>query len=425
MQLNTKSKTHFHGEIVMTGLIVFLCAVFCWTCNFSFEVIEPEIPVEICDNGIDDTGNGLTDCEDPECADDPACAPAEICDSGLDDDGDGWTDCEDPDCADEWFCNAVQPCNDDGICNTFEHPFWCDDCCPDARLNEGDVYEYILSEIIVPTTVEQSQEIGVDLNYDGKIDNGLSRLFIMFPTDTGDSLNNDVHEAMVNGDYIVLSRMYVSSWPSDEASAVQVFQGSSTYDATEDNFTGEGTTHAHPNAERTKYLKGELQDGMLETCPGTIRFPFYLESVIMNLRLEKARFVSTGPLTEYGWEEVMIGGGLNRQTIDNNILPTMLVTLNRRALANPTSTLGNFVFTMMDAKCNTDIPGCEHVVNGEGECSPWSGDPNDPPLTITELKCNTFLQELLKPDIDSNGDGEKDLLSMGFKVKAIRISILN
>ena len=90
--------------------------------------------VEICDNGIDDTGNGLVDCADPECDGfvDGACdtGNAGICASGtfvcqnlgqvctqdqqpgtegpfgsptcgdgVDNDCDGLTDADDPDCA--------------------------------------------------------------------------------------------------------------------------------------------------------------------------------------------------------------------------------------------------------------------------------------------------------------------------------------
>ncbi|NJB86020.1 hypothetical protein GGR26_001788 [Lewinella marina] len=35
----------------------------------------PPTPQEICDNGIDDDGDGLTDCEDPDCSAYAACAP--------------------------------------------------------------------------------------------------------------------------------------------------------------------------------------------------------------------------------------------------------------------------------------------------------------------------------------------------------------
>ena len=67
--------------------------------------------VEICDNKKDDTGNGLTDCEDPYCASDPACKvrpKVEICDNKQDDTGNGLIDCADPTCADDPAC-ATEP----------------------------------------------------------------------------------------------------------------------------------------------------------------------------------------------------------------------------------------------------------------------------------------------------------------------------
>ncbi|MFT4626422.1 MAG: hypothetical protein ACI8PZ_005099 [Myxococcota bacterium] len=51
--------------------------------------------VELCDNGDDDDGDGLTDCADVDC--EPACP--EDCANGVDDDGDRAVDCADPECA--------------------------------------------------------------------------------------------------------------------------------------------------------------------------------------------------------------------------------------------------------------------------------------------------------------------------------------
>ena len=68
--------------------------------------------VEICDNKKDDTGNGLTDCEDPYCASDPACKvrpKVEICDNKQDDTGNGLVDCADPTCANLPACNNYKP----------------------------------------------------------------------------------------------------------------------------------------------------------------------------------------------------------------------------------------------------------------------------------------------------------------------------
>jgi hypothetical protein len=60
---------------------------------------------EICNNAVDDDGDTLVDCDDPDCATDPACTAAgEICNNGIDDDGDGLTDCADLDCIGDPDC---------------------------------------------------------------------------------------------------------------------------------------------------------------------------------------------------------------------------------------------------------------------------------------------------------------------------------
>ncbi len=78
--------------------------------------------VEICDDSTDNDGNGLMDCEDPSCKDDPACEinGIEICDDDKDNDGDGAVDCDDSDCSKNVICmmdGAVgSPCRDASDC---------------------------------------------------------------------------------------------------------------------------------------------------------------------------------------------------------------------------------------------------------------------------------------------------------------------
>ncbi len=62
--------------------------------------------VEICDDGIDNDGDGLIDCLDvDDCATAANCQiPDEICDNDLDDDEDGDVDCDDADCVDDPAC---------------------------------------------------------------------------------------------------------------------------------------------------------------------------------------------------------------------------------------------------------------------------------------------------------------------------------
>ena len=66
-------------------------------CGDCREEVLPEGITEICTNGVDDDDNGLTDCNDPNCADVTVCQK-EHCFNGRDDDGDGDIDCADSDC---------------------------------------------------------------------------------------------------------------------------------------------------------------------------------------------------------------------------------------------------------------------------------------------------------------------------------------
>jgi hypothetical protein len=81
----------------------------------------PGPTTEICDNHLDDDGNGAFDCNDDQCASDPACLGVEICANGLDDDGDGRADCDDDDCAGESSCvlDCTAP-QDSGACIDWE-----------------------------------------------------------------------------------------------------------------------------------------------------------------------------------------------------------------------------------------------------------------------------------------------------------------
>jgi hypothetical protein len=59
--------------------------------------------IEDCGNGMDDNGNDLADCNDPQCQANPACE--EICDNEADDNNNTLVDCDDT-----AFCLNAPPC---------------------------------------------------------------------------------------------------------------------------------------------------------------------------------------------------------------------------------------------------------------------------------------------------------------------------
>ena len=62
---------------------------------------------EICDNGTDDDGDELVDCDDPSCFGQTGCETEENCMDGLDNDMDENVDCDDDDCSDDPYCQAT------------------------------------------------------------------------------------------------------------------------------------------------------------------------------------------------------------------------------------------------------------------------------------------------------------------------------
>lgn len=94
--------------------------------------VAPSCLSEDCGNGTDDDGDGLADCDDPDCSGSPGCVPEE-CTNGVDDDGNGLTDCEDPQCAAAPNC-ALETC-DNGVDDDFDGLADCED---DDCLNSSE-----------------------------------------------------------------------------------------------------------------------------------------------------------------------------------------------------------------------------------------------------------------------------------------------
>jgi len=87
-----------------------------------FDDPPPPPPSEICNNSLDDDGNGQTDCRDTACIFAPACP--EFCTDGIDNDSDGTIDCRDA------RCQVASECTefcDDGIDNDHDGRTDCAD----------------------------------------------------------------------------------------------------------------------------------------------------------------------------------------------------------------------------------------------------------------------------------------------------------
>jgi hypothetical protein len=158
-----------------------------------------------------------------------------------------------------------------------------------------------------------------------------------------------------------------------------------------------------------------------------LEVPFVILGVPVTLPLERAELVSEGIADAHGWADVMIGGAISRDTLQNILLPALIQRWNEDILDDPGGSTWGFMRYSVDCGCDDSIEGCENVVNGQGECECWSEDPTDgtTPLTVTELMCNSLLATALRPDVDTDGDMVPDILSLGVKISAVPVTIDN
>ncbi|MFT6397675.1 MAG: hypothetical protein ACJAYU_002429, partial [Bradymonadia bacterium] len=109
------------------------------------------------DNDLD----GDTDCEDSDCPASAACPDAEVCDDEIDNDFDGDTDCEDSDCTDAIECNCVTEVRGG-------------ECVEESDGTFPGAISYIRNIQIPPRGTDA--ECCFDFDDDGDIDNGLGLL---------------------------------------------------------------------------------------------------------------------------------------------------------------------------------------------------------------------------------------------------------
>ncbi len=200
---SARGLARFHVSRPSCGVV--FASLAAWTIvggcgNHGLATKPPEVGVELCNDGIDNDGDGEGDCTDDDCAnmsilgcelcnncfdddgdglydvDDPDCAgvsivacDTEICDNGYDDDFDGASDCDDPDCNGAPHCTTV-----DGWCPgglaldnpSFEAPVLYPGYAIDTP---GWITELSLSSLILfPTEIHLPQTAPLAEPADGK-----------------------------------------------------------------------------------------------------------------------------------------------------------------------------------------------------------------------------------------------------------------
>jgi hypothetical protein len=310
-------------------------------------------------------------------------------------------------------------CVEDGNCDTDagENAINCEADCGavECTLAEtGDDHDFLVSQVFLPDDQASSETIGMDLDGDGVVDNKLG-LIVATLADTSPSfdVNAEVNDDIQSGHILMVLRERVDQFGDDDVVVTQILKGEIT-DASP-LFEGNDELALHADADTDDFVCGRLTTNELMAGPAeAVDMPFPLPgmgALMFNLRQVQL----LGTTTETGWTEVMLGGGVPEEQIDSVLYPALLQWMNELIQADPNDELAQGMIMLLDGLCDNTLEGCESTVQGAGECDNTA----DPPvISETELRCSRMMSTALSPDVDLDGDGTPDAISVGLRIEA-------
>ncbi len=339
-------------------------------------------------------------------------------------------------CPDDYRCSPKRPedrdyyagqCVVDGFCDveTCETRLSCIDCYTDCGIAAatGPPQEYLVSSYQTPTTPQEAGETGVDLDGDGDIDNKYGNVvqFLgqFFPAD----LNAEIAAEIAAGPLLIAVRVHPAEPAEAGTRSVVQLLLAEVQDATP-LYDGQDEVRLAANASVEDGMCGNDSEQTYGSrfSSATMRLPLSWPgpggTVLANLHPVRI----AGDISPTGWQEVHLGGGLSPAYLYDVLLPLLAGIMTRTIADDPLASTSDKMADLFDGNCIQleDIPGCESVIYGEGECD---DDAAVPVITATELRCNALIQSVLKPDVDIDGDGVADVLSYGVRLSAVPVTI--
>lgn len=264
---------------------------------------------------------------------------------------------------------------------------------------------YVIDSLSQPQTSGEAAEVGVDLDGDGTVDNQLGQALASLMAATGGDARGDLDEVVARGEVLLLIEARSASFSGDGLAEGRVLLGESPSPmpcATPEDLvcgahlSGAGTfgviTPAGPLTE------GTLASGRLAFGPGDAWIAVSLlgETALVPIAWAQVR-------ARLGAEELdqgILAGAITDDDVDTAVLPA----LHAGAAA------------IVARDC--DGGPCPSGSEGEAMLGLFDTD-DDGDITLEEVRANGLLASLLAPDLDLDGDGTNDALSIGVGFTAV------
>lgn len=266
---------------------------------------------------------------------------------------------------------------------------------------EGGHYQFVVSQIDMPTNTDSTRALALDLDGDGIGDNRMGQILSAvessFPSY---DLDAEADGLIANGTLIPLFDLQTVDLVSATHVGLTVLHGLDL-DGDPSNNTSGSELFGIDTSRGSGLLVGCIDGGTVDVAHGAVPVAFTFPGLgdAFVVRLEGARVV--GQVGASGFSG-LIGGGMSQQTIDGDFEPALQRGFD-----------------------NIVVRDCP---NGAGSCTSdfasalldlFDTSPEDGRISLSELQNSSLIRSLLALDVDLDQDGTVDHLSVGLGFTAV------
>ncbi|MCA9678520.1 MAG: hypothetical protein H6708_17245 [Kofleriaceae bacterium] len=280
----------------------------------------------------------------------------------------------------------------------------------------GDHYHYVVDSVTIPLDSTSATALGMDLDGDGTVDNQLGNILSALIQAGGQSLDlqGSIDTSVLQGDILLLADLQTTDLSAASAVGFSLYLGTNPNPApcTDPNdittcgqhLNGDATFDVDPSQPTGARVVGTIAGGTFNGGPGDLGLQIALSAGSpINLRLVNARARVTG-ITGTDLGNSIVAGAVPDENIQNDVIPAVHTTVSN-VIADDCTGSGT------DCGCTADSTGLTvlGIFDDDGDCT----------VTLDEIRMNSLIVTLLRPDVDTDGDGTNDALSVGVGATAI------
>ncbi|HRK96825.1 MAG TPA: hypothetical protein PK694_10935 [Rhodospirillales bacterium] len=285
----------------------------------------------------------------------------------------------------------------------------------------GADHTFVAASLNLPENAAEAMMLGLDI--DNKPNDGVDNQLGMVLGSIGAlapdlDLQTAVDEQVDQGEIILLANVKATDLTNASGVGFIVYLGdnpnpAACMDANDTvcrrHLAGGASFSIAAGSPTDASIAGRIVNGKFTGGPGTVNLQIALAGgQPIDLPLQRAK-AEVNAVSATGWMTGKIGGAISQDDINTNVIPA----------------IGNTVRTSFDDTCDTNTQGgtmanmcnCQAGETGETLRGLFDKTPYD--CNITDAEVMAVVSGFLTPDIDLDGDGTNDALSLGIGVSAV------